>query len=283
MTDQADEKPVTSVTLSAQDCLWPRWRVSPRVGAFVTTRAGGVSAAPYDGGAPGAGGLNLGFSSGDAPEAVRENRRRALASTGVSDAAWLEQIHGTQVEDAHAVIERRAEGPTRADASVTDRPGVVAVVMTADCLPVLFCDDEGRAVGAAHAGWRGLAGGIVEKTGARVASLAGVPTSRLNAYLGPAIGPAAFEVGEDVLTAFVDAAHADNRDSTAAAFISTGTSGKYLADIYALARLRLADIGIDMSRICGGTHCTVTESSRFYSYRRERVTGRMAAMIWLAD
>ncbi|MDR5831367.1 peptidoglycan editing factor PgeF [Caballeronia sp. LP006] len=273
----------TDVTLSADDCVWPQWRVSPRVHAFVTTRAGGVSAAPFDGGTPGAGGLNLGLSSGDAPDAVAENRRRALALTGIGQAAWLEQIHGTTVEDAHAVIERRAAGPTRADASVTDRPGVVCVVMTADCLPVLFCDGEGRAVGAAHAGWRGLAGGIVEKTGARVAQLAGVPTSRLNAYLGPAIGPAAFEVGEDVLDAFVSIANANQRDLTAAAFKPTGAQGKYFADIYTLARLRLADIGVEAKRVHGGTHCTVSERERFYSYRRDRVTGRMAAMIWLGD
>ena len=129
MTDDAAE-------LQSKDCVLPQWNVSPRVRAFVTTRAGGVSDAPYDGGMPGAGGLNLGFSSGDAPDAVKENRRRVLASTGLRNAAWLEQIHGTQVEDAHAVIERLALGErTRADASVTDRAGVVCVVMTADCLP----------------------------------------------------------------------------------------------------------------------------------------------------
>ena len=270
--------------LQAKDCLWPQWRVSPRVRAFVTTRAGGVSDAPY-GGAPGAGGLNLGLSTGDAPDAVRENRRRALALTGSRDAAWLEQIHGTQVEDAHAVIERLAQGErTRADASATDRADVVCVVMTADCMPVLFCDDDGRAVGAAHAGWRGLAGGIVEKTGERVAALAGVSASKLNAFLGPAIGPDAFEVGEDVLDAFVAAAEPHRRDVTKAAFRPTGGApAKYFADIYALARLRLADLGVDAARIQGGTHCTVTEKERFYSYRRDRVTGRMAAMIWLAD
>jgi YfiH family protein len=280
MTDSHAAQPHA---LDAKHCLWPQWRVAPRVHAFVTTRAGGVSEAPYDGGAPQAGGLNLGLSTGDAPAAVQENRRRALALTGARAAAWLEQIHGTQVEDAHAVIEARALGPTRADASATDRAGIVCVVMTADCLPVLFCDDEGRAVGAAHAGWRGLAGGIVEETGERVAALAGAPASALNAYLGPAIGPNAFEVGEDVLDAFVAASRAQSRDATAAAFRAAGAPGKYSADIYALARLRLGEIGIDASRIHGGTHCTVTEETRFYSYRRDRVTGRMAAMIWLAD
>jgi polyphenol oxidase len=283
MTEKRAEG-IDHAALSAEHCLWPQWRVSPRVRAFVTTRAGGVSAAPYDGGTPGAGGLNLGLSTGDTPDAVHENRRRAIAATGASAAAWLSQIHSAQVEDAADVLARRAQGETiRADASVTDRPGVVCVAMAADCLPVLFCDDAGRAVGAAHAGWRGLAAGIVEKTGERVARLAGVPASGLNAYLGPAIGPSAFEVGEDVFDAFASAAHADHRDSTAAAFRPTGASGKYFADIYALARLRLASIGVDASRITGGTHCTVTESERFYSYRRDRDTGRMAAFIWLAD
>jgi polyphenol oxidase len=275
---------MTAGALDTKHCLWPQWRVSPRVHAFVTTRAGGVSAAPFDGGAPGAGGLNLGLSTGDEPVAVHENRRRALALTGMPEAAWLSQIHSAQVEDASDVLARRAAGETtRADASVTDKPDTVCVVMTADCLPVLFCDDEGRAVGAAHAGWRGLAAGIVEKTGERVARLAGVSTAKLNAYLGAAIGPSAFEVGEDVLDAFVSAAASDKRDITAAAFKATGAPGKYLADIFALARLRLSDIGIDASRIDGGAHCTVTEKARFYSYRRDKVTGRMAAMIWLAD
>ncbi|SAK76367.1 laccase [Caballeronia hypogeia] len=272
-----------TAVLQASNCLWPHWKVSPRVRAFVTTRAGGVSEAPFDGGAPGAGGLNLGFSTGDSPEAVAENRRRALGLTPSHHAAWLEQIHGTQVEDARAVIDRLVLGErTRADASVTDRAGVVCVAMTADCLPVLFCDDDGRAVGAAHAGWRGLAGGVIETTGERVARLAGVSTSNLNAFLGPAIGPAAFEVGEDVLDAFVAVAQPARRDATRAAFKAAGGApAKYFADIYALARLRLADLGLDNTRIHGGTHCTVTEKTRFYSYRRDRVTGRMAAMIWL--
>ncbi|WP_250529040.1 peptidoglycan editing factor PgeF [Caballeronia sp. ATUFL_F1_KS4A] len=274
-----------AANLPSKDCLWPQWNVSPRVRAFVTTRNGGVSDAPYGGGEPGAGGLNLGFSTGDAPDAVKENRRRALALTGSREAAWLEQIHGTEVVEAGAVIERLAQGErTRADASVTDRAGVVCVVMTADCLPVLFCDDDGRAVGAAHAGWRGLAGGIIEKTGERVASLAGVPASSLNAFLGPAIGPQAFEVGEDVLDAFIAASQEDRRDATSAAFRPVcGAPAKYFADIYALARMRLADLGIDAARVHGGTHCTVTEKERFYSYRRDRVTGRMAAMIWLNE
>ncbi|KNH08311.1 hypothetical protein BRCH_00204c [Candidatus Burkholderia brachyanthoides] len=280
MTDER----AAHTALGTEDCLWPQWRVAPRVQAFVTTRAGGVSGSLYDGGAPGAGGLNLGLSTGDAPNAVHENRRRAIASTGAPEAAWLSQIHSAQVEDAADVLARRAQGEAiRADASVTDRAGVVCVVMAADCLPVLFCDDEGRAVGAAHAGWRGLAAGIVETTGERVARLAHVPASGLNAYLGPAIGPSAFEVGEDVFDAFTSASNAAQRDATAACFKPTSTTGKYLADIFTLARLRLTSIGVAASRIHGGTHCTVTEKARFYSYRRDRDTGRMAAFIWLAD
>jgi YfiH family protein len=230
--------------------------------------------------------LNLGLHTGDSPDAVRENRRRLLALTEAPAAAWLEQIHGADIAEAVAVIDRCADAPStvvQADASVTDLPGAVCVVMVADCLPVLFCDEAGRAVGAAHAGWRGLAAGIVEKTAGRVAALAGASPSALHAYLGPAIGPSAFQVGEDVLDAFVSAADATRRDATAAAFNATQSKGKYLADIYALARLRLADAGIDAARVHGGTHCTVTERERFYSYRRDRVTGRMAAMIWLAE
>jgi polyphenol oxidase len=275
---------MTQTALEAKHCLWPAWRVSPRVKAFVTTREGGVSTGAFDGGTPGAGGLNLGLSTGDDPAAVQENRRRVLALTGMPEAAWLSQIHSAQVEDACEVLSRRAQNETtRADASVTDQPNTVCVVMTADCLPVLFCDDEGRAVGAAHAGWRGLAAGIVEETGERVAKLAGVPASRLNAYLGAAIGPDAFEVGEDVLDAFVSASQAGHRDSTVEAFKPTGTQGKYFADIFKLARLRLQSLGVDASKIDGGTHCTVTEKERFYSYRRDKTTGRMAAFIWLEN
>lgn len=276
--------------LLADDCLWPGWHasgVSARVRALATTRDGGVSAAPFGGARAGEGGLNLGLHTGDSPEAVRENRRRLLALAGTPAAAWLEQVHGADIAEAGAVIDRDrcAPGadPVRADASVADRADAVCVVMVADCLPVLFCDEAGRAVGAAHAGWRGLAAGIVEKTAGRVASLAGADTSALHAYLGPAIGPSAFEVGEDVLDAFVSAAAASQRDSTAAAFSAMQSKRKYLADLYALARLRLASAGIDRTRVHGGTHCTVTERERFYSYRRDRTTGRMAAMIWLAD
>jgi polyphenol oxidase len=278
--------------LRSDDCLWPGWSsgvggagaVSPKVKALATTRNGGVSAAPY-GGANDRGGLNLGLHTGDAPEAVLENRRRVVELTG-APVAWLDQVHGAQIEDAGAVIDRCAGSPAsvvKADAAVTDRTGVVCVVMIADCLPVLLCDAAGRAVGAAHAGWRGLAAGIVEKTAVRVADLASAETSTLHAWLGPAIGPSAFEVGEDVLDAFVAAADPSARDATVAAFAERDEKHKYLANLYTLARLRLDRIGVPRENIHGGTFCTMTETDRFYSYRRDRTTGRMAAMIWLAD
>ncbi|MDR6502523.1 YfiH family protein [Burkholderia ambifaria] len=269
--------------LTWQDCVQPDWQVSPRVRALITTRDGGVSEGPYgrwQDGAAMAGGMNLGLHTGDDPAHVAGNRARLLALAGQSSAAWLEQVHGAQIVRADEVI--AAAVPVQADASVTDRTGAVCVVMVADCLPVLLCDAQGRAVGAAHAGWRGLAAGIVEQTAARVAALAGGATDTLHAYLGPAIGPQAFEVGADVRDAFLDTAPQSEHDETRHAFVAIdGAPGKFLADLHALARLRLARAGV--AHVSGGTACTVTERARFYSYRRDRVTGRMAAAIWLAD
>ncbi|PLZ03662.1 peptidoglycan editing factor PgeF [Burkholderia sp. WAC0059] len=279
---------MTQPELTPADLLYPAWNVSPRVRAFVTTRNGGVSEPPFGrwrSGEGRPGGLNLGRRSGDDPASVEANRARLLAFAGVP-AAWLEQVHGAGIADAHEVFARAQAGepPVRADASVTDRAGVACVVMVADCMPVLFCDGEGRAVGAAHAGWRGLAAGVVERTAARVAALAGVGADALHAYLGPAIGLTAFEVGADVLEAFLDGAgHAGaaEREATAAAFAARPDApGKYFADLAALARLRLRRLGI--GRISGGDACTATQPERFYSYRRDRVTGRMAALIWIA-
>ncbi|CAI8694447.1 peptidoglycan editing factor PgeF [Burkholderia pyrrocinia] len=273
--------------LTWQDCVQPDWQVSPRVRALITTRDGGVSEGPYgrwQDGAALAGGMNLGLHTGDDPVHVAANRARLLALAGQSSAAWLEQVHGAQIVRADEVIAAApaAAAPVRADASVTDRMGAVCVVMVADCLPVLLCDAQGRAVGAAHAGWRGLAAGIVEQTAARVAALAGGATDTLHAYLGPAIGPQAFEVGADVRDAFLDTAPQSEHDETRRAFVAIdGAPGKFLADLHALARLRLARAGV--AHVSGGTACTVTERARFYSYRRDRVTGRMAAAIWLAD
>jgi YfiH family protein len=273
--------------LSFADVVQPAWNVSPRVRALVTTRDGGVSEAPFGRWQDGVdlpGGLNLGMKSGDDLAAVAANRARLLKLAGVSEAAWLEQIHGAVIVRAEDVLaQAHANGtPTRADASVTDRPGTVCVVMVADCMPVLFCDEAGRAVGAAHAGWRGLAAGIVEQTAQRVAELAGVEVGALHAYLGPSIGPDAFEVGADVRDAFMNGVGAAQRDATANAFVEHPRNpGKYLADLPALARLRLQRLGV--TRIVGGDLCTVTQRERFYSYRRDRETGRMAALIWLDD
>ncbi|KVK88670.1 peptidoglycan editing factor PgeF [Burkholderia sp. MSMB1498] len=279
--------------LTLADCVQPDWHAPPRVRALVSTRNGGVSEPPYGGWGGGgevAGGMNLGRHTGDDPAHVEMNRARLLALTGRSRAAWLEQVHGTDVVRAEDVLaasaggagEGEAERVVRADASVATAPGAVCVVMVADCLPVLLCDDAGRAVGAAHAGWRGLVGGIVEKTAERVAALAGGGLDGLHAYLGPAIGPSAFEVGADVRSAFLDAAPLADYAATERAFAPRADApGKYLADLYALARLRLARAGV--TRVSGGAACTATERERFYSYRRDRATGRMAAMIWLAD
>ncbi|TKC90252.1 peptidoglycan editing factor PgeF [Trinickia terrae] len=278
---------MTLPNLTLADCLQPAWRVSPRVRALVTTRNGGVSAPPYgrwtQQGADEPGGLNLGLHTGDDLVAVEANRARLLSLAGAR-AAWLEQVHGSDVVAAGDVIAAAASGaaPVRADASATAMPGVACIVMVADCMPVLLCDEAGRAVGAAHAGWRGLASGVVEKTAQRVADLAGAKLDELCAYLGPAIGPAAFEVGPDVRDAFMTQAHSSDCDAVVRAFADhPHTPGKYLADLAALARVRLARLGI--TRVAGGDLCTVADRERFYSYRRDRVTGRMAAMIWLAD
>jgi len=271
--------------LSFADVVQPAWNVAPRVRALVTTRNGGVSEPPFGrwrDGVDEPGGLNLGMKSGDDPAAVAANRARLLTLAGVSDAAWLDQVHAARIVRAEdALREAQANGtPTRADASVTDRAGIACVVMIADCMPVLLCDEAGRAVGAAHAGWRGLAAGIVEQTAGRVAELAGVDAHALHAYLGPCIGPQSFEVGPDVRDAFLDGANASERDATASAFVAhPRNDGKYLADLPALARLRLQRLGV--TRIVGGDMCTVSERERFYSYRRDRETGRMAALIWL--
>ncbi|MBB5496197.1 peptidoglycan editing factor PgeF [Paraburkholderia sp. MM5384-R2] len=273
--------------LGFADVVQPAWNVSPRVRALVTTRDGGVSDAPFGrwrDGADQPGGLNLGMKTGDDPAAVASNRARLVALAGVREAAWLEQIHGAGIVRAEDVIAHAREhgAPARADASVTDGAGIACVVMVADCMPVLLCDEAGRAVGAAHAGWRGLAAGIVEQTAARVAALAGVRASELHAYLGPSIGPTAFEVGADVRDAFMTGADDAQRDATAQAFVAhPANAGKYLADLPALARLRLQRLGL--TRISGGDLCTVTLRERFYSYRRDRETGRMAALIWIDE
>ncbi|SOY91443.1 conserved hypothetical protein, COG1496 [Cupriavidus taiwanensis] len=258
--------------------LVPDWPAPARVRALSTTRQGGVSQGPYGlaGGMPG--GLNLGTHVGDDPADVARNRAR-LAACLPSMPQWLEQVHGCAVATVDHVGAPGDPVP-QADASLALAPGHVCAVMTADCLPVLLCDTQGTVVGAAHAGWRGLCNGVIEATLARMQAAAGGAATRWLAWLGPAIGPNAFEVGAEVREAFLAQARPDEQAAVAAAF-RAGAPGKYFADIYALARTRLARAGcVD---IHGGAACTVTDAERFYSYRRDGVTGRMASLVWLAD
>jgi YfiH family protein len=223
----------------------------------VTTRDGGVSQAPFDS-------FNLGEHVGDEPLAVAKNRQRLVSQLGCQP-AWLSQVHGVRVVAADPAQVQEA------DASWTTTPGLACTVMTADCLPALFCDRAGSRVAAAHAGWRGLAAGVLEAT---VAALACAPEDLL-VWLGPAIGPQAFEVGSEVRDAFV-ASH----PQAASAFVASVNSGRLMADIYQLARIRLAACGV--TAVYGGGFCTHSDP-RFYSYRRASRTGRFASLIWLSD
>lgn len=250
------------------ELLIPEWSGRPaNVGALTTSRRGGVSQGPYGDGC-GGGGLNLAMHVQDDPAHVARNRHR-LRSILPSEPAWLMQAHGVDVADAAAAA-GAAETP-QADACVTTQAGAVCAIMTADCLPVLLCDLAGTVVGAAHAGWRGLAAGVLERA---VAAMRDRGADEILAWLGPAIGPRRFEVGQEVLDAFV----AQDAASRTAFAVSDGREGKFLADIYWLARLRLARAGV--RRVSGGGWCTVSDT-RFYSYRRDQVTGRMASLIWL--
>jgi YfiH family protein len=244
----------------------PDWPAPANVKALQTTRQGGISAAPYDM-------LNLGLHVGDDPVRVNRNRQ-LLAPFMPSEPVWLEQTHGTVVANADAAACR-----VQADACIARQRGSVCVVMTADCLPVLLCDEDGTVVGAVHAGWKGLAAGVIEATVKEM----GVDPHKLLAWFGPAIGPEAFEVGEDVRAAFM--AH---DAQAAAAFKPTpsplmgeggGEGEKYHADIYLLARQRLDALGV--TRVFGGNYCTYHQKDRFFSYRRDGVTGRMGTFIWL--
>ncbi|MGR4976584.1 peptidoglycan editing factor PgeF [Pseudomonas sp. LARHCG127] len=237
------------------DWLIPDWPAPARVKACVTTREGGASLAPFDS-------LNLGDHVGDDPTAVAENRRRLTDPFAITP-AWLQQVHGI------VVVEADPTQVATADASWTATPGIACTAMTADCLPVLFCNRAGTRVAAAHAGWRGLANGVLEAT---LDSLA-VPADEILAWLGPAIGPQAFEVGPEVREAFIA-----QLPQAAQAFVASPNAGKCLADIYALARLRLAARGV--TAVYGGGLCTVTDP-RFFSYRRNPRTGRFASLIWI--
>lgn len=235
----------------------PDWPAPEHVRAFVTCRTGGVSTGAYAS-------LNLGTHVGDDPDAVAENRRRVAERLGLpSEPRWLEQVHGTTILD----LDR--DGPAPADGAVTGRPGVVCVVVTADCLPVLLTNRHGTRVGVAHAGWRGLAAGVVENA---VRAL-GSPPSEILAWLGPAIGPGAFEVGDEVRAAFAAAGF-----ETADAFVRNAR-GRWQADLYTLARQSLARSGV--TAVYGGGACTYTDAERFFSHRREAPCGRMASLVWI--
>lgn len=239
------------------DWIVPDWPAAKRVRSLITTRAGGVSSGMFAN-------LNLSARVGDDPGCVARNRA-ILGACLPAEPVWMKQVHGTAVtDDRDGALEREA------DAAITRRPGYVCAVMTADCLPVFLSDRAGRVAGVAHAGWRGLATGVLENT---VRSM-GSPPEELIAYLGPGIGPLRYEVGEDVRRAFAD------KDPGAAASFAPGREGKYFADLYALARARLAAAGV--SAVFGGGLCTASDE-RFFSFRRDRTTGRMASLIWLED
>jgi hypothetical protein len=237
--------------------IFPEWPVPAGVRAAVTTRPGGVSTGRYAS-------LNLAAHVGDDAGCVAENRRRLRAALSLpGEPAWLAQVHGREVAQLPGPL------PAAADAAATRVPGVVCAVLVADCLPVLLASRGGDCVGIAHAGWRGLAAGVVEAT---VVALGEEP-ARLVAWLGPCIGPQAFEVGPEVRAAFVDGVAA------AAADFRPGRAGRFMADLPALARRRLAACGVH--DVHGGALCTHADAARFYSYRRDGETGRMAALIWL--
>ena len=236
--------------------IQPDWPAPARVRACMTTREGGVSPPPWAS-------FNLGDHFGDTPAHVASNRAR-LRESLPAEPGWLRQVHSARV------VELGREQNPEADASFTREAGQVCAVLTADCLPVLFCDRAGSVVAAAHAGWRGLANGVLEAT---VAAM-GVAPGEVLAWMGAAIGPRAFEVGEEVREAFI------TRHPEAAAAFAPHALGKWLADLYALARIRLGSVGV--RSIYGGGRCTLTEAETFYSYRRDGVTGRMAALVWLA-
>jgi YfiH family protein len=250
------------VTQPWRDIAWAAdWPAPPRVQAWATLRDGGVSTGDYAS-------LNLGTHVGDDPAAVAENRRRVAAALRLpAEPAWLEQVHGTRVLSLEAHVEAES-GP--ADAAVTCTAGVVCAVMTADCLPVLMTNREGTRVGAAHAGWRGLVQGVLP---AAVAALE-VPPDQLLAWLGPAIGPAAFEVGGEVRAAFAAAGFDVERSFT------PNARGRWQADLYALATESLARAGV--TAVFGGGFCTYRDHDRFFSHRRGAPCGRMAALIWLS-
>lgn len=240
--------------------LRPEWPAPGNVRSLITTREGGVSRPPFDG-------FNLAMHVGDDAGAVASNRALLARRCGAQP-VWLEQVHGTGVVELDKCSV--AEEVLVADASVSRSPGLACAVLTADCLPVLLCDRAGTVVAAAHAGWRGLAAGVLEETIERMQ----VKPRELLAWLGPTIGPQAFEVGDEVRSLFVASDPAAKH-----AFVATDKPGKWLADLFMLARQNLRRAGVGW--VFGGGICTFTGHRRFYSYRREGATGRFASLIWL--
>jgi YfiH family protein len=240
----------------------PEW---PGVALFTTTREGGVGVAPYDT-------FNLGVNAGDLPEAVAENRKRLRAELP-GEPLWLTQVHGAEVIDAECTAGRKPE-PARADAAVTSRPDQVLAILTADCLPVAIADLDGRVLGMAHAGWRGLAAGVLENTLAAARGKHGAARG-WRAWIGPAIGPRAFEVGADVYDVFT----AEDTGAQKCFAPYPGRPGKWLADLPALAERRLRRAGVE--QVLQSGLCTHTDAARFFSYRRDGATGRIATLAWL--
>jgi YfiH family protein len=240
------------------DWIRPDWPAPPHVRAMITTRAGGVSSGPYSS-------FNLGLSTGDEDAAVETNRAR-LRALVPGEPRWLKQVHGARVLEAEQVQNR-----PEADASFTRASGTVCAILVADCLPLLFTDRAGSVVAAAHAGWRGLAAGVIDNTIAAMGR-SGVAAHDVLAFIGPGIGPRAFEVGDDVYEAYTA------RDAGAAAAFTHHAQDKWLADLFMLARRALERCGV--TQIYGGGLCTYSDPVRFYSYRRDGITGRMGAFIW---
>jgi YfiH family protein len=256
-------------TINGLRVLVPNWPALPQIGAFCTTRAGGISKAPFDS-------LNLGRYVNDDPLAVSENRARVRALLS-AEPVWLKQVHGTRVWDADLTP---TEEIIEADAAVTTKTNRVLTVMAADCLPVLISDPEGKVIGAAHAGWRGLLGGVLENAVDAMQAKTGLGNvGQYLAWLGPAIGPRAFEVGEEVRVAFEAYGKEHCLPVAAEAFMAIdGKPGKYWANLYQLARQRLQNKGL--THIYGGEFCTVRDQANFFSHRRDGLSGRFAAFIW---
>lgn len=250
--------------------IFPQWPAPDNVRSLITTRTGGVSQSPFAS-------FNLAGHVGDQPENVNANRRVLLNKIG-HPISWIHQVHGCDVVMLNSGDSLRGDGQYDADAVTTTTPGIVCAIQTADCLPMLICNREGSQVAAVHAGWRGLAAGII----GRAVNQFTAPAADLMAYLGPAISQPFFQVGEDVVEVFLQSEKRKNlAEPVSDSFKKDSRAeGKYLADLYRLAKSELNGLGI--SAVFGGTYCTYAQSDQFYSFRRDGVTGRMASLIWLA-